>query len=1170
MNQIIKPYASVLYSDEGSVLDISQVFISSGDSSQNQSCPLIPLSSVPGIVDLAFSFNGSCPSDCVRDSQCGDSMRCCTVGCHSQCTPTVALGQTECQRKNYTMLLLSEAIKAVEKYSSLTISQLLMAGHNMTIVEELGREFWSEWDLERVQRDYGGVSISVALQLLKADYSFPTAHCLPNGDFVTRQCAVRVDGTVVGCFCVDRRGIERPRTRNTVGNCRDLTCQLGWCPQGQTCQTLDEYGRYTCVSNTTTVAPSTDPCAGYFCGERQKCVSQRSCVGTSCRLVPMCYGVCDFDLRCQHGGQCVTNSFGSPYCLCRHGFGGVVCERPILKLGVCPVNITKLNLELGQRCAHECTSDWQCPGVQKCCMDGCMGRCTDPTMTDLSPCNQERAVKQQSLDVINNLATKPGATVGDLLINSANNTHVWSLIASLAGHWMIELYYSEVTLIPFAQLKTMIQTNLSIPYISCQADGRYETRQCVGTNDQRNTTSCFCVNQLGWELISSRVFSENGDLNINCSSVITTVKGEITLNQDCSSDLETMGTAAYNTFQQNFTNQINILLLDSPVQQIFNGIRITGVRCGSVVVSFDLDLRNTKIIGSDPGIPMYDTNTRMWSVTMDLLKTTLMRKLEQSTISADPASLRLQVPSGPSQRCPLIPLSSVPGIVDLAFSFNGSCPSDCVRDSKCGDSKRCCTVGCHSQCTPTVALGQTECQRKNYTMLLLSEAVKAVEKYSSLTISQLLMAGRNMTIVEELGREFWSEWDLERVQRDYGGVPISLALQLLKADYSFQTAHCLPNGDFASRQCAVRVDGTVVGCFCVDNRGIKRPRTSSVMGSCADVTCQLESCPQGRTCQPLDQYGGYRCVSNDTTTTNPCAGHVCSEGQTCVSQRSCVGTTCRLVPMCYGACTNIHLPCQNGGQCVNDMKGLRCLCQHGFGGPYCERPILKLGVCPVNITKLTLELGQRCAHECTSDWQCPGAQKCCMDGCMGRCTDPTMTDFSPCKQETALRQQSLNVINSLATNSRVTVRDVVINSENNTHVWSLIASIAGYWSLEPYYQGNTPLPFSLLRNMLLNDFTNIPYISCQDNGQYEPRQCVGTYDQRNTTSCFCVNQLGWELITTRVFSENGDLNINCSSEITTLKGEITLNQDCSSNLTDVGTPAYNAFQLTFTYEVWCF
>lgn len=117
------------------------------------------------------------------------------------------------------MTLLSEAIKAGEKYRSRSISELLMAGHNMTIVEELGREFWPEWDLERVQRDFGGVEIAMALQLLQTSYSFQTAYCLPNGDFASGQCAVRVDGTVVNCFCVDHRGIERPGTSNTFGNC---------------------------------------------------------------------------------------------------------------------------------------------------------------------------------------------------------------------------------------------------------------------------------------------------------------------------------------------------------------------------------------------------------------------------------------------------------------------------------------------------------------------------------------------------------------------------------------------------------------------------------------------------------------------------------------------------------------------------------------------------------------------------------------------------------------------------------------------------------------------------------------------------------------------------------------------------------------------------------------
>ncbi|XP_064600970.1 uncharacterized protein LOC135467138 [Liolophura sinensis] len=87
---------------------------------------------------------------------------------------------------------------------------------------------------------------------------------------------------------------------------------------------------------------------------------------------------------------------------------------------------------------------------------------------------------------------------------------------------------------------------------------------------------------------------------------------------------------------------MNTLLLDSTIRQLFNGIRVTGVRCGSVVVSFDLDLINTEIVSSSFGIPIYNPNTRVWSVTMDILHTTLMGLFNRSSINADPTSLSLK------------------------------------------------------------------------------------------------------------------------------------------------------------------------------------------------------------------------------------------------------------------------------------------------------------------------------------------------------------------------------------------------------------------------------------------------------------------------------------------------------------------------------------------------
>lgn len=131
-----------------------------------------------------------------------------------------------------------------------------------------------------------------------------------------------------------------------------------------------------------------------------------------------------------------------------------------------------------------------------------------------------------------------------------------------------------------------------------------------------------------------------------------------------------------------------------------------------------------------------------------------------------------------------------------------------------------------------------------------------------------------------------------------------------------------------------------------------------------------------------------------------------------------------------------------------------------------------------------------------------------------------------------MKQQALDAISDLATKSAVTVEDLLIGSANNSHLRSLIASVSGHWSLDPYYLGGMPLSFALLRTMLLSNLNSVPYISCQANGQYELQQCVGTYDQQNTSSCFCVSQMGWEMVTTRVSSESGEVPfLNCSSGV---------------------------------------
>eukprot|EP00058_Branchiostoma_floridae_P022733 XP_002608223.1 hypothetical protein BRAFLDRAFT_87876 [Branchiostoma floridae] len=83
-------------------------------------------------------------------------------------------------------------------------------------------------------------------------------------------------------------------------------------------------------------------------------------------------------------------------------------------------------------------------------------------------------------------------------------------------------------------------------------------------------------------------------------------------------------------------------------------------------------------------------------------------------------------------------------------------------------------------------------------------------------------------------------------------------------------------------------------------------------------------------------------------------------------------------------------PCQNGGQCIDDVNSFRCRCPTGYSGDLCEIDIdwCANSYCPFDWTcqdEITHFIcyapstGVRGSYRCTSD-SCPGGMRCVLDG----------------------------------------------------------------------------------------------------------------------------------------------------------------------------------------------
>ncbi|XP_067662159.1 uncharacterized protein [Haliotis asinina] len=216
---------------------------------------------------------------------------------------------------------------------------------------------------------------------------------------------------------------------------------------------------------------------------------------------------------------------------------------------------------------------------------------------------------------------------------------------------------------------------------------------------------------------------------------------------------------------------------------------------------------------------------------------------------------------------------------------------------------------------------------------------------------------------------------------------------------------CYPMGNSSSCMCPSGYTGYMCETWMPNQNnktGMCPPRNSTMAGTCWEACTSDASCPGaekccsngcGHTCQqPVYYHNSTGQCMNDAI----CGSGYCSNNR-CVCYQGYWGEYCRNSShSVYDPCQN--MTCYNGGSCYPMGNSSSCMCPSGYTGYMCETwmPVVnKTGMCPPRNSTM---MGT-CAEACTSDASCPGAEKCCSNGCGHACQQPVYY-HNPCQNMT--------------------------------------------------------------------------------------------------------------------------------------------------------------------------
>ncbi|XP_023226834.1 uncharacterized protein LOC111627489 [Centruroides sculpturatus] len=369
---------------------------------------------------------------------------------------------------------------------------------------------------------------NIGMQLIANNRSLaiPVPQCLPDGKYSPRQCDTKDNCWCVNTFGVKITGSEHKfkdpvscREARSMDKCDGRICRLG-CPFGFE---TDKDGCEICECR--------DPCQDVKCSTHHVCkLIEVQCDYGWCPKVPMCepipsnlcpYGspffrgnssqlvTCDPYVELGKPSECPN----SHKCIKNEEFSGVCClngqitrntrnQLVIAKIGSCP---PVLPWEAGL-CINQCLYDNECPGYQKCCLNGC-GKymCKDPEgfTSKIGQCPYNVSSNSENCDFQckNDYQCKGDSKC----CSNGCGTQCMNPIKMKACEHQREVTIQRVRQMGLKPNEVYIPT--------CQADGTYDRIQCNPVREH-----CWCVDNYGVRIpgIKPRPASE-----IDCKNVDT-------------------------------------------------------------------------------------------------------------------------------------------------------------------------------------------------------------------------------------------------------------------------------------------------------------------------------------------------------------------------------------------------------------------------------------------------------------------------------------------------------------------------------------------------------------------------------------------------------------------------------------------------------------------------
>ncbi|VDP03126.1 unnamed protein product, partial [Soboliphyme baturini] len=845
-------------------------------------------------------------------------------------------------------------------------------------------------------------------------YSEYVPKCVANGDFDSVQCST--DG--LKCWCVDQIGHEVPGTRISVSTghpncafpriCVQTSCDIPFCPYGfqmddsgcPLCECKNPCKRMKCKRSFEVCVMEKINCGSNSCSGIPRCILNACPQGTPL-VEPSTFVVS----KCMNDESCLAirgycKLYGQP-----EGNSFVGSTKP----GFCPLS----NVVLQQVCDRSCVSDSDCSGPTKCCKVGCSYRCVEPNtslpvikdqkyglcpfLTDVSQrsCIASRPSSQCSTDF-----DCPG--IKKCCSDGCTNVCLYAQVTSGCLHQRaaIETILSSSGTLP--------QNQLFVP--ECDKDGKFTNVQC-------NVQRCWCVDERGVEIPGTRKPSGSDPdcyhpricARLNCQMQCPF---GVTLDDDGCQICKCHDPCHVNIRKLKLRCSICLQVIKCPYE--FQICRLVQVECllepclpvpkckNTIICSNKKHLLEGLLNTCPKGEPFRDP-TSWLAVKCDpkvyescppnhfchlagyqsyLGDCCSLQGNDNSTFFSSPLCNGFRSPQIGTQR--LIKQDGTCPVFQAASTDKKLCTIECRSDYDCAGNGKCCFNGCGMSCIYNEALTNRILNKIGQCPKPLTIHLKKPQSScSSSCASDQDCAGSQKCCKSSCGAQ------CAYPEIATGCLHQRATFELLKDESPYNQLDlptCDIDGMFEAIQCNKN------HCFCVNEKGWEVPGTRTELRRAPPNCRQPRSCPKwscSKEClagYTLNDDGCPLCECTD-----PCGKIRCGRSSdVCVAAKLSCTDDCPPLPLC------IANPCSTGIPLrTTESELILCNSSSHCPSPYwChEIGLLDQGVCcpgsqvssrtgrcPKSPYKFD-DLSTDATQTCTADEHCPNAtEKCCFGG----------------------------------------------------------------------------------------------------------------------------------------------------------------------------------------------